>query len=50
MDMKPVCPRCYTDTGFSVVMSEEKGVYYCPKNGQHRFKESKDGFLEFYTP
>ncbi|MBI1973562.1 hypothetical protein HYS54_02000 [Candidatus Micrarchaeota archaeon] len=49
MKMKDTCPTCFSETGFSVVMSDEKGIYYCPKNAQHRFKKNNDGFFERFT-
>lgn len=41
-----VCPACYSQTGHSIVMGMEKGVYHCPQNPQHKYKRGQDGFLE----
>ena len=49
MRMKDTCPACFSEIGFSVVMHEEKGIYFCPKDAQHRFKKTNDGFFERFT-
>lgn len=49
MQLKEICPKCFAATGFSIVLEEEKGVYMCPKNALHKFRKSRDGFLEQYT-
>jgi len=49
LKLKDVCPKCYAATGFSIVMEEEKGIFFCPKNATHRFKKDKDGFFLQHT-
>jgi len=49
MKLKEVCPKCFAATGFSILLEEEKGVYFCPKNATHKFKKGTDGFFEPYT-
>ena len=48
MKMNKVCPACYSDTGYSIVLDETdpNGVFKCPNNAQHKYKLSEDGFLE----
>ena len=41
-----VCPRCFSERGFSVVLIDEKEKYFCPKDARHQFKANKEGFLE----
>ena len=41
-----VCPHCYSETGYSIVMAMENNRWYCPKNARHQFTENEDGFLE----
>ncbi len=41
-----ICPGCFAETGHSIVMQEKEGIYYCPKNPEHRYKRNADGFLE----
>ncbi len=40
-----VCPACYAETGYSIVMREENGIYYCPNNPSHKYKLDENGFL-----
>jgi hypothetical protein len=49
MKLTDVCPKCFAATGFSIIMEEEKGIFFCPKNATHRFKKDKDGFLVQHT-
>ena len=44
--MNTVCPQCYTETGFSIVMADENEVFRCPKNANHKYRKNDDGFLE----
>ena len=46
MKMNKVCPACYADTGYSIVLDEDKDVLKCPKNASHKYKMNEDGFLE----
>lgn len=41
-----VCPMCFSEKGFSIVLAEEKEKFFCPKDARHQFKLDKDGFLE----
>ncbi|MEM0372907.1 MAG: hypothetical protein QXO69_03685 [archaeon] len=44
--MNTVCPQCYTETGFSIVMKNENDLFQCPKNASHKYRKNEDGFLE----
>lgn len=41
-DKKEACPRCFAETGQSVVLKKEGEEYVCPKNPEHRFKREGD--------
>jgi hypothetical protein len=40
------CPRCFSATGVSLVLFEDKGNWLCPKNPKHIFIVGVDGFLQ----
>ena len=44
--MNAICPGCYANTGFSIVMQEENEIYKCPKDSDHKYKKNSEGFLE----
>ena len=46
MKVSPVCPKCFAKFGFSIKLEERESVYHCTKDGSHRFKRDKEGFLE----
>ena len=46
MKINTICPGCFSQTGHSVVMEEKEGIYHCPRNLDHKYKRSTDGFLE----
>ena len=41
-----VCPMCFSEKGFSIVLTQEKERFFCPKDARHEFRLNKDGFLE----
>ena len=41
-----ICPSCFAEAGHSVVMQEKEGIYFCPRNTEHKYKRNNDGFLE----
>jgi|GEM_PF-1292265 len=41
-----ICPACFAETGQSIVMEEKNGIWYCPRNPEHRYKKNKQDFLE----
>ncbi len=44
--MNKVCPRCFGESGNSIVLFEDKGNWLCPRDSRHIFKPDKDGFLQ----
>ncbi|MBS3060489.1 MAG: hypothetical protein J4432_03185 [DPANN group archaeon] len=48
MMYREICPRCFQTHGASVVLQDEKGVFFCTEEPQHKYKKNEQGFLEFY--
>ena len=46
--MERICPKCNMESSISIKMrfDEKSGEYVCPHNQTHRFKLSKEGWLE----
>jgi len=39
---KEACPRCFAETGQSIILKKEGEEYVCPNNPNHRFKKEND--------
>jgi len=45
IEMKAVCPRCFSEISHSNVMAFQNGVFICPKNPTHKFSVDENGFF-----
>jgi len=46
LKLKDICPACFSETGYSITLESRDNALVCPDNPEHRYKRSKDGFLE----
>ena len=45
MKLYDICPRCFSERGFSIKLENERDVFFCPKDSQHRFKKDDNGYF-----